>query len=1545
MTSSPVSLGPETTTLAKGTLIWFRDDSQVWKSGSILNATQTDYVVETRGGEETVTIPKTHEICLRNKDQFSSEGLVVLDDLTQLTHLNEPAVLHSLQIRFDIDKIYTFTGPILIAVNPFKRIPDLYNDETLTSFISLKPNSVPHVFATANAAFRGLCDRQKCQTVLISGESGAGKTESTKYVMKFLACAGSNSGGERTEIEKQVLDSNPLLEAFGNARTLRNDNSSRFGKFIELQFKLDNDAAASQILSNDGLSELNAARLCGARIQTYLLEKVRVTDQQEGERNFHIFYQCCAAAAAFGDTYDFPQFPKRTRSGDGNGAEKISLDLRGFSDHSQFHYLTRSSVISLEDVDDLIEFEKTIAAMRTIGIPNSDINAILNSIASTLLLGNTNFVMKNIDNTEGSSVEENCKITSFKQACTLLGIDMEALEQALTTKTITTRGETYVSPIPVSHANDYRDALARQLYGLLFLRIVDRTNNSIGYLNNVRLFCGVLDIFGFECFKVNSFEQLCINFTNERLQQFFNTFVFKLEEELYKKEDIPWDPLDFPDNQDAVDLLADPRSGIFSMLDEECLVPQGSDKGFCNKIVSKYNQHHKRFDVIKTKQDWFVIRHFAGPVGYSSENFLEKNKDQLPQPVYDVMKASDNQFIASLFVEQETRRLVNQENSSPGRASFGGPGGGGGRESVGGGGPRRKIALTVSNEFKDQLQLLMETVKHTEPHFIRCIKPNPQNLPDVYDRPSVCEQLRYGGVLQAVQVSRAGYPVRAGHADMWLDFKCIIPRHSREKFEKIQPRDQAQHMMQILEIELKIPRHPITNSVSWAVGKSLVFMKHEAYERLQSARLKLRNDSSTKIQARYRAMMAKKYFAKIKLSMVRLQALWRGKLARIRVEKIRQEKAALFLQSVARMTIQRLAFLRSRSSAIHIQSVWKGIIARRKFSTLKEDRAASKIQSVWRGKKTRTAYTQLVCAVGEIQRHWRMRAAKMQLRRLKQEAKEVGSLLAKYQSAQMQIQELKRRNDDLEGSKVHLVSERLQLSKRVEILEDEIKVLKSHESETVQKLKLEISGLKDKIVSLETTALSSISISASQVVGGPAIVPPLPSSSSRLGSPEVSPTIPGSNNSPQPTSSAVSAALDSFKSWLGVKGGGTTSGGSKNHSLGVLQSSLKGTKSMKAACKDPDALSDLRPVQELQDGESAVTCICFGQEKIHKGYILLAAASKDGTVVIYRCYRTEMERLSLNEAEFPREDPQSSNGPTPSEHGNIVVHCRLTGHTRAITSLFFSLLEDMVVTTSIDKSVRFWNADTGEMLKVFTDSSPVPVACFLPFNPSVFVAANSNAVLRLVNATNGMVLQKLKVEAEVRALKFDDTGLFLLAGTKNGSVHVLEACDNATLRFKFKLQLARGSVTCITFVSARNGQPPCLLVNSSDSSVTIVDCVYGPPGSVLINLNVRHRVKVAHSLLPLKCCYSPSDQGYLVSGSEDKGVYVFSLAKGSNYKMQVLNHHQVPVVAVTTNQQDTLLASADSLGRIVLWRRLDFSHIATWQPTQVINPGSPALSQ
>uniref|UniRef100_A0A7S4RL88 Anaphase-promoting complex subunit 4 WD40 domain-containing protein n=1 Tax=Alexandrium monilatum TaxID=311494 RepID=A0A7S4RL88_9DINO len=377
----------------------------------------------------------------------------------------------------------------------------------------------------------------------------------------------------------------------------------------------------------------------------------------------------------------------------------------------------------------------------------------------------------------------------------------------------------------------------------------------------------------------------------------------------------------------------------------------------------------------------------------------------------------------------------------------------------------------------------------------------------------------------------------------------------------------------------------------------------------------------------------------------------------------------------------------------------------------------------------------------------------------------------------------------------------------------------------------------------------------------------------------------------------------------------------------VLRPSLKGTRALESQRSGGDFASDLTPVQELQDSESAVTCIVFGQERLHKNYILLATACKDGTVVVYRCYRTEMEMQMCAEMEFPPvDDCTPSSQANQNDHSDICVHQRLVGHSRAITSMFFSMIEDQLVTTSTDKSVRFWCIDSGDMLKVFTDSSPVTVALFQPFNPQVYVSANSNAVLHLANVANGSVLQKLKMEAEVRALKFDDSGMFLLAGTKSGSIHVLECSENSQLKFKFKVQLARQGVTCIHYVPARDGQPPCLLVNTADSNATIIDMTYGPPAGVLTNLAVRHRVRVAHSLLPLKCTYSPSGLGYLISGSEDKDVYICALGKGQNYKMQFLKYHSVPVVAVAVNMQDTLLVSADSLGKLVLWRRTDFSH-------------------
>eukprot|EP00392_Amoebophrya_sp_AT5.2_P004904 g4913.t1 len=1368
---------------APGTLIWIRSDDEVWQAAEVLSSGNGEIVVKVESSNEQLVInPSKDPIYLRSRDLYTADGLVALDDLTQLTHLHEPAVLHSLQMRFDIDKIYTFTGPILIAVNPFKSISDLYSLKTLKSYIAgnKDQNAKPHVYATAAASFKGLCEGDTSQTILISGESGAGKTETTKFVMKFLALAGAGEAGV-SDVERQVLESNPLLEAFGNARTLRNDNSSRFGKFIELQFKPESSAAVNY-------------RLCGARIHTYLLEKVRVTEQQEGERNFHLFYQACAAAAAAatsagvtditpGDpiTYKFPQLRQ-------DASRQATLDLTGFAQFSHFRYLTRSTCWQLKDVSDVLQFEHTINAMLTIGIPET--------------------------------------------------------------------------------------------------------------------------------------------------------------------------------------------------------------QGFVNKLV-KQHTGHRRFDVIRTRQSWFVVKHFAGPVGYESANFLDKNKDQLSMDVVDLMKGSSNEYVANLFLTDKKFQEMAAAAAGERRMS-------------------KKRIVTISSEFRDQLQHLMTTVKATEPHFIRCIKPNPENLGDVYDRPGVTEQLRYGGVLQVVQVSRAGYPVRVKPQDAWLDYHILLPAHLRKDYEEmdIKIEDKVKKMLTYLVRELNIV---ISHSVGpvWAVGKTLVFFKQLTYERISQRRLIIRGAAAVKIQAKYKAVKAAREYE----------------------------------------LLQFCVYKRIRVAIIAVQAGYRGMKGRRCFREHRERVYCTRIQSKWRAVLERRVFVAMRAGIHQMQTRWRMKQAKTQMKKLKAEAKEVGNLLAKHQKQQELVKEQQKKLQDTESHGLQLMAENKDLQAHVGKLEEQLKKqegrvneiqkeeeekrkkeleegqmakIKTEELDSLQKeadelrtenaalkeeitdMKAEIEKLKQQVEQsntrytqlLKNTAMQSMGNSGPGMEGGAggrraaghrsvdiqlvgaqgvgktmllerliresdpaqlskfnqdrsnfmgryqaesfALGKDLMRSATAAGagcvffgnkfrlekengetkvdvmaakdiaaqcgalaveSSDVREAVrmiqrdiesehqAGSeSNSKARTPGAMSQVFDRVSNMFGgpKRGSLTDNQALRLAQVGVLKPSLKGTKLMKQNRREGDVATELRPVQELQDSESAVTCIVFGQERLHRGYILLAAASKDGTVVIYRCYRTEMELSILDSSDFPTAgDDERHDG---ADHSNIAVHSRLVGHSRAITSIFFNLLEDQLVTTSIDKSVRFWSVETGEMLKVFTDSSPVPVATFLPFNPQVLC----------------------------RETRW---------GTKNGSIHVLEASDSSTLKFRFKVQLARGGVTCITFVPAAHQNPPCLLVNTSDSSVTIIDCTYGPPAGVLTNLTVRHRVKVAHSLLPLKCCHSPSGTGYLISGSEDKEVYIYSLGRQNNYKMQYLKHHLVPVVAVATNYQDTLLASADSLGRIVLWRRMDFSHL------------------
>eukprot|EP00400_MALV-I_sp_L67-5_P000276 gene276-816_t len=456
---------------AVGTLCWVKHDAEVWAPAEIVRANAseivariTDLADDINQDSAEISLKPAEELYLRNMDEYSSEGLTGIDDLTQLTQLHEPAVRHSLQMRFDIDKIYTFTGPVLIAVNPFKYLPHVYDKHMLANFLTAKKDpEIPHCYATARNSFNGIVENERSQSILVSGESGAGKTETTKFVMKYLAEAGA-AGGEMSNVERQVLQSNPLLEALGNACTLRNDNSSRFGKLIEMQFE--------PVKLPDGTMH---SRLAGARISTYLLEKIRVVDQQEGERNFHIFYQVCAAAENAGPSRQYEFSGKKlgksnTKSlvddGVTSPSKKQVFDLSLFGPCSEFEYLRKSSKTTLEHADDLEDFEATMNAMQTIGISKSEQIGFLDVVAGVLHLGNVGF-MPAPSNSEGSAVQSaEDENGSLQKAAKALGVDFKVLESSLCEKIIEARGERVQKANSVKVAVATRDALARGLYGL-----------------------------------------------------------------------------------------------------------------------------------------------------------------------------------------------------------------------------------------------------------------------------------------------------------------------------------------------------------------------------------------------------------------------------------------------------------------------------------------------------------------------------------------------------------------------------------------------------------------------------------------------------------------------------------------------------------------------------------------------------------------------------------------------------------------------------------------------------------------------------------------------------------------------------------------------------------------------------------------------------------------------------------------------------------------------------------------------------------------------
>ncbi|KAK4425365.1 Myosin-8 [Sesamum alatum] len=920
--------------IAVGSLVWVEHPEVAWIDGEVVEVNGGDIKVACTSGEEiTATAAKIYP-----KDPEAPPSGV--DDMTKLAYLHEPGVLQNLKSRYDVNEIYTYTGNILIAVNPFQRLPHLYNDDVMEKYKGVGLGELsPHPFAIADGAYRQMIKEGISQSILVSGESGAGKTESTKMLMCYLAHMGGSAKSEGRSVEQQVLESSPVLEAFGNAKTVRNNNSSRFGKFVELQFN-------------------SRGRISGAAIRTYLLERSRVCQVSDPERNYHCFYLLCAAPA--------------------EDREKYKL-----GNPRTFHYLNQSNCIELDGVDDTKEYVDTRRAMDVVGISSDEQDAIFRVVAAILHLGNIEF-SKTSDG-DASQPKDDQSRFHLKTSAELLMCNEKALEDSLCKRVMVTRDETITKSLNPNDAAVSRDALAKIIYSRLFDWLVNKINNSIGQDPESKFLIGVLDIYGFESFKTNSFEQFCINLTNEKLQQHFNQHVFKMEQEEYTREEIDWSYIDFVDNQDILDLIEKKPGGIIALLDEACMFPRSTHETFAEKLYQTFKDH-KRFTKPKLSRTGFTICHYAGDVTYQTELFLDKNKDYVVAEHQALLSASNCSFVSGLFPP------LPEESSKSSKFS------------------------SIGSRFKQQLQSLLETLSATEPHYIRCVKPNNLLKPFIFENSNVLQQLRCGGVMEAIRISCAGYPTRKTFDEFLTRFKVLVPNSNGSC-------DEITACKRLLEK---------ANLKGFQLGKTKVFLRAGQMAELDSVRNQVLGVSATKIQRKFLTYLARKSFLTLRNSAIQIQTVSRGQVARRIFEHKRRIAAASTIQKDARMSASRKAYTLLRTSAIFIQAGMRGMAARDELLRRRRNNAAIAIQRHCRGFLASRSYTRLKGAAKAMQCACRASLAIEVLRKLKLAAKETGALQEAKTKLEEQVKEL---------------TMQLELEKRMRV---EIEEAKNHETAKLQ---------------------------------------------------------------------------------------------------------------------------------------------------------------------------------------------------------------------------------------------------------------------------------------------------------------------------------------------------------------------------------------------------------------------------------------------------------------------------------------------------------------
>uniref|UniRef100_A0A8B9TTP9 Myosin-9 n=1 Tax=Anas platyrhynchos TaxID=8839 RepID=A0A8B9TTP9_ANAPL len=949
-------------------LVWVPSEKNGFEAASLKEEVGDEAIVELAENGKKVKVNKD-DIQKMNPPKFSK-----VEDMAELTCLNEASVLHNLKERYYSGLIYTYSGLFCVVINPYKNLP-IYSEEIVEMYKGKKRHEMPpHIYAITDTAYRSMMQDREDQSILCTGESGAGKTENTKKVIQYLAHVASSHKSKKDqgphcwgELERQLLQANPILEAFGNAKTVKNDNSSRFGKFIRINFDVN-------------------GYIVGANIETYLLEKSRAIRQAKEERTFHIFYYLLSGAG-----------------------EHLKTDLL-LEPYNKYRFLSNGHV-TIPGQQDKDMFQETMEAMRIMGIPDEEQIGLLKVISGVLQLGN--IVFKKERNTDQASMPDN---TAAQKVSHLLGINVTDFTRGILTPRIKV-GRDYVQKAQTKEQADFAiEALAKATYERMFRWLVMRINKALDKTKRQGAsFIGILDIAGFEIFELNSFEQLCINYTNEKLQQLFNHTMFILEQEEYQREGIEWNFIDFGlDLQPCIDLIEKPAGppGILALLDEECWFPKATDKSFVEKVVQEQGTHPKfqKPKQLKDKADFCII-HYAGKVDYKADEWLMKNMDPL----------NDNIFVSELW--KDVDRIVGldqvagmSETALPGAFKT-----------------RKGMFRTVGQLYKEQLAKLMATLRNTNPNFVRCIIPNHEKKAGKLDPHLVLDQLRCNGVLEGIRICRQGFPNRVVFQEFRQRYEILTPNAIPKGF--MDGKQACVLMIKALELDSNLYR----------IGQSKVFFRAGVLAHLEEERDLKITDVIIGFQACCRGYLARKAFAKRQQQLTAMKVL--------------QRNCVMYFFSFPLLQVSRQEEEMMAKEEELIKVKEKQLAAENRLSEMETFQAqlmAEKMQL----QEQLQAETELCAEAEEIRA--RLTAKKQELEeichdleaRVEEEEERCQHLQAEKKKMQQNIQELEEQLEEEESTRQKLQLEKVTTEAKLKKLEEHMIVLEDQNLKLAKEKKL-----------------------------------------------------------------------------------------------------------------------------------------------------------------------------------------------------------------------------------------------------------------------------------------------------------------------------------------------------------------------------------------------------------------------------------------------------------------------------------------------------------